>query len=534
MTTFTGTSSDDILPPLATGAVDAAGDDTINGLAGDDTLAGWAGDDLLNGGAGADILIGGTVSITGNTGTTAPAGTDTASYADSPEGVLIYLNTVGSYTRVVDGITLTLANATVGHGGDAEGDYLTGINSLIGSAFADRLVGNNLANTLQGGAGDDRLVGGGGGDTMVGGTGNDIYGVDNAGDTVIELANEGDDTVIATVDYTLPANVETLELRGHAIRGTGNNLDNVITGNDEDNILDGGGGLDVLSGGDGNDTLSNGDYLWGGSGNDILLNGSSGMWGEAGDDQLYGSSRRDVLYGGNGNDILVGGGNPEEGFGSGDYMEGGNGDDIYSVDSSFDVVAEWIGYPNTGYDRVNASVDYTLPAYVEALSLTGHAVHGEGNGLDNLINGNDFANVLDGADGNDTLLGRGGNDSLAGGNGNDRLFGGIGGDTLTGGQGNDTFAYTAIADSTLGAGADTIADFTASDKIDLSAIDANSVGGTSNDAFIYIGGSSFSGVAGQLRFTNGVLSADVNGDRVADLAIRLTNVTSLSSSSLVL
>ena len=40
--------------------------------------------------------------------------------------------------------------------------------------------------------------------------GDDLYYVNNTDDVVTEAANGGNDTVVATVSYTLPANVETL------------------------------------------------------------------------------------------------------------------------------------------------------------------------------------------------------------------------------------------------------------------------------------------------------------------------------------
>ena len=66
---------------------------------------------------------------------------------------------------------------------------------------------------------------------MSGGTGDDTYNVDNAGDVVIEGLGAGNDRIISTVDYTLAANVERLDLVGSAVTGTGNGLDNILAGN---------------------------------------------------------------------------------------------------------------------------------------------------------------------------------------------------------------------------------------------------------------------------------------------------------------
>src|SRR6202022_2297435 len=86
-------------------------------------------------------------------------------------------------------------------------------------------------------------------ETVYGGPGNDTYHVEVAGDTVVELANEGTDTVMTAslASYTLGANVENLTHTGsNDFVGIGNALDNVIIG---------GPGNDYLIGGAGNDTL---------------------------------------------------------------------------------------------------------------------------------------------------------------------------------------------------------------------------------------------------------------------------------------
>ena len=110
--------------------------------------------------------------------------------------------------------------------------------------------------------------------------------VDNAGDLVTEALGEGRDRVIASVNYTLTANVEELELAGTALNGTGNILANRIIGNDLANTLGGGDGSDTLNG----------------------RAAATHCSGDAGDDSLSGGSAQDLLIGGDGADLLSGGG----------------------------------------------------------------------------------------------------------------------------------------------------------------------------------------------------------------------------------
>ncbi|NCY02113.1 MAG: hypothetical protein EBX36_04180, partial [Planctomycetia bacterium] len=117
---------------------------------------------------------------------------------------------------------------------------------VVGTTGNDTLVGTANQDVLLGGTGDDSLDGGAGIDLLVGGLGNDSYTVDNAADQVLENANEGIDTVLASISYTLGANVENITLTGTAnLNATGNALDNVLTGN---------AGTNTLAGGLGNDT----------------------------------------------------------------------------------------------------------------------------------------------------------------------------------------------------------------------------------------------------------------------------------------
>ncbi|HSL03114.1 MAG TPA: putative Ig domain-containing protein [Nitrospiraceae bacterium] len=301
--TLIGTSGNDMLDGLA-------GDDVLRGLAGNDTLIGGGGNDLLDGGLGTDSMTGGTgndtyiVDAAGDavteslnsgtdtvqssityslganvenlalTGTAAINGTGNvfgniltgngaANILTGGAGNDVYV--IGAGDTVVEtanaGLDTVLSDVTTTLSANVELLVLTGTSTIngAGNSLANTLSGNNAANTLDGGAGADILAGL---------DGNDTYLVDNMGDTVIELANNGTDLVQSSVTYTLAANVENLTLAGTAaINGAGNGSANVMIGNSGANVLSGVGGADTLRGGLGNDTLN------GGSGNDTFLFG---------------------------------------------------------------------------------------------------------------------------------------------------------------------------------------------------------------------------------------------------------------------
>ena len=157
------------------------------------------------------------------------------------------------------GTDTVLSDVTTTLSANVEILVLTGTNAIngTGNSLANVLTGNNAANVLDGGTGAD---------TMGGLNGNDTYVVDNAGDLVMELPNNGIDTVQSTLTNTLAANVENLTLTGtSAINGSGNSLNNVLMGNSAANTFTGAAGNDILSGGQGNDVLN------GGTGNDTYL-----------------------------------------------------------------------------------------------------------------------------------------------------------------------------------------------------------------------------------------------------------------------
>lgn len=373
------------------------GNDELSGMDGNDRLDGGAGDDLLDGGAGADEMLGG-------------VGDDTYVVDDVADPVTELANEGNDTVRTtLDGYTL---------GANVENLTLTGSADLAGhgNELDNILIGNRGNNTLTGGAGNDKLDGGVGADTLIGGTGDDTYVVDNVGDTVVELAGEGVDTVKARVSDTLAAHVENLILTGTGnIDAVGNELDNVLTGNAGDNRLDGGAGADVMAGGRGNDTyvvdqigdlvtenaaegidnvINAIDYVLGANFENLTLSGTGDLRGT-------GNDLDNVIVGNAGNNVLDGGAGA-------DAMAGGVGDDTCVVDNVGDVVREFFG---EGTDSVLASVSFVLPEYVENLTLTGNAaIDGTGNALDNILVGNDAANVLNGAAGADTMTAGAGDD----------------------------------------------------------------------------------------------------------------------------
>jgi len=347
-----------------TAAIDGTGNALNNVLAGNsaaNVLAGGAGDDTYDVGAGDSVLE------------NANEGTDT-----------VQSNVSFALGENVENLTLTGSAAVNG----------------TGNSFFNVLVGNSAANMLDGAAGAD---------SMSGGLGDDTYMVDNAGDVVNELANEGNDTVQASLTYTLGTHVENLTLTGtSAINGTGNALDNMLTGNSAANVLTGGSGNDtyVIGAGDsiveaaggGTDTVQSAlTYTLGSNLENLTLTGSSAINGT-------GNSLNNILIGNAGANVLT----------------GGAGNDTYVVGAG-DTIVESGG----GTDTVQSSVTWALGSNLENLTLTGTAaINGTGNGSANILMGNSANNILSGGGGADTLRGGFGNDTVNGGSGNDTfLFG---------------------------------------------------------------------------------------------------------------
>src|SRR6185369_10763168 len=267
--------------------------------------------------------------------------------------------------------------------------------TLTGTSSGVNATGNALANVLTGNSGTNVLTGGAGDDT---------YFV-TTGDTTTELANEGIDTVMSAVAWTLAPNVENLTLTGTgSVAGTGNALNNVLTGNSGTNALTGLAGDDTYFVTTGDTTVEAAN-----EGIDTVMAGVT--WTLA-------NNVENLTLTGTG--LINGTGNPADnvltGNSAANVLTGGAGNDTYVVGTG-DTVTEAAG---AGTDTVQSSITWTLGSNLENLVLTGTtAISGTGNAADNVLTGNSVNNTLTGAAGNDTLDGGAGADTLAGGTGND-------------------------------------------------------------------------------------------------------------------
>lgn len=363
----------------------------------------------------------------------------------------------------------------------------TAADNLVGTALADHLSGGSgAANTLQGGAGDD------------------WYTVAVANDTIIELADEGIDSVrTALAVYTLPDNVENLRFlynsSSYLQRGIGNALDNLITigpsntgelyglgGNDTligSGLFVGGAGADTMIGSVATiDTASYADSPGGVSinlatnvnvGSDAegdTLTSIERIIGSAFADTIVGSSGDNILDGGTGINILLGGaGN--------DRLIVGAGADGTTVDGGADfdtlVVTGSVSLGGlTGIEAIElqSGAVLTLTGAQFNTLAPGTALSGTGSITIDMAPGDLELNaqnlsVAPGSNVSFTINGSSGGDAIKGsikavntilgGDGDDQIRGGSLSDTIDGGNGDDKIIGARGADIlTGGAGAD--------------------------------------------------------------------------------
>jgi Ca2+-binding RTX toxin-like protein len=281
--------------------------------------------------------------LAGGSGDDALEGRQGADILDGGEGI-----DTAYYWDSKAGITVNLADNLVEFGGDAEGDLLIGIENIGGSVYNDTLIGDAAANNINGSTGDDTIIGGGGNDTLSGGNGNDLLTGGLGADTI----HGGDG--IDTVDYSAASAFVNIDI-----------------------------------------SMPNAQYIGGGSGAEYgdLLISIENVIGTKYGDTLWGNSSANELIGGAGNDILASNGGA-------DKLIGGIGDDAYHIGD----ISEVLENPNEGLDTVWSSINYTLGANVENLTLYGGTVaSGTGNALDNVFTTTSgAAGYFAGRAGNDT------------------------------------------------------------------------------------------------------------------------------------
>lgn len=415
---LTDSSFDDVL----TGN---SGNNMINGLAGNDAMVGGAGDDTYfvdsssdsvteNANEGIDtvnsyantftlgnniengrILSTSTSNLSGNS-------LNNTIYAGSGNNVLNGLSGSDTvdYLYSTAGVTVTLASNDAQTTGGSGTDYVRNFENINGTAFNDVLTGNALDNILNGRSGAD---------TMSGGAGNDIYYVDligDSGDQIIELANEGIDTVYlnaqshsSIISYDLVENLENIKLQtNYSTTIKGNTLNNsfymttrIISQFDE---IKGEGGEDTVdyseqsygmkisldAQGNGyadgpmllqpngtsvpgdRDKLTSIEHLVGTAFNDtlyIVADGTHSLIGGQGNDELTSKGiSNDLLNGGTGNDYLQGNiGNDTYIFNRGDCSDtiqemGAKSisDDLLKFDSTVSSKQLWFKQSNNDLD----------------------------------------------------------------------------------------------------------------------------------------------------------------------------------------
>jgi Ca2+-binding RTX toxin-like protein len=397
--------------------------DKLTGNASANELSGGDQGDTLTGGAGADSLDGG-------------LGVDTADYSGSKAGItidfsagagkggdaagdrLIDIETVigskssdtfiesveaheihgGAGTDLVDysassAITIDLASAGAQAGGLAEDDVLIDVESVIGSKLGDEIKGSIVGNKLDASAGKDTLdAGAGGDDTLLGGENNDEIFVTNTltAKDQIDGGAHDDDTATPAIEG------DVLEIEGDYSAGL--TLAATTIRNVEAIVLKDGFSYAFKA-----NNATNGDVLTIdaselGAGNSLKFDASA----ETSNGYIFQSGAgADTLTGGKGIDQL-------------DFSK-----------ATVDVFADLAVSANNGGFAAG-----DVYAGIENI---------RGSDLNDQFTGDKRNNLLEGGFGDDTLIGGAGNDTLSGGQGTQ--VGNDGGDFLEGGDGIDVVSY---------------------------------------------------------------------------------------------
>ncbi len=470
----------------------------------DDRLEGTIRNDTLEGAGGDDSLVGG-------------RGNDTYLFRGAFGEDRVARDTGGSDDRILLGTGITAGDVRLVHTGtDPDGDALqivveagsrgglitleehfarrgptverlefadgtvwdlTGGLRLAGGDGDDRLQGSVHDDTLDGGAGSDRLEGGLGDDTYVftgSSFGYDVIGADAGGVDAVRLG-------LSLARTSLLGQGESLliaESRGRSSVTVEGQYD--ADGPSIEKLeLAGGTTLD----------LTRGLTFRGGSGGDVIS----------------GSGFADTIIGGAGNDYLAGG----EGKDTYVFARGWGDDRVVDASGTSTILFEGV----TGAELTVE--DYGDDRYI---TRTGSS---DTVRLVDFNNGAKFSLKYTEAGFSKIIFGSGGSDVLRDGGG---------GDVFLGAGGRDTFVFRAASDSPV-ADPDTILDFGPGDRIDLAAFDADRTA-SGRQHFAFVDDDRFSKTAGELRFDDGLLSGDTDGDGRADFALVLMSRPGTPASSL--
>jgi Ca2+-binding RTX toxin-like protein len=391
----------------------------------------------------------------------------------------------------------------------------TGLTNLPQDIFATSSANNDDGGNTNNPPGDDNTNNPPGGDgTGNGGGGDDDGNGNGGGDDDNDGNGNGDDDGDGNGDDDTTGGGDT----GTGGNGTGTGgtnqpvVDLVLAGTGDTNVLVGGAGDDSLAGLGGDDVVvgnAGADAITGGDGSDLLRGGDGRdmLFGGAGDDQVFGGNHSDVIYGDAGVDRLFGeGGDDMITAGAGDdSVFGGDGNDLFvaEVNDGNDVYFGDNSDGGTGIDTLDMSA-----AIADTFVNLGSGDYAHGS-------------ATSAQTGNDTLWGI---ENVNTGSGNDTIVASNAVNIMNGGNGNDTFKFPTAA----AADGDTILGFAPGDRIDLSAIDANT-GTAANDAFTLVTGAEFT-AAGQLavsfethadgaNFT--VIQGNIDGNMGADFRIEV-------------
>ncbi len=200
------------------------------------------------------------------------AGSDQIDASSTSQAVTIYL-TPGYW-----GYLGSTKASTITSAGQITVNFGSVIENLNGSAFDDKLYGNEITNLIQGGlgndllegwAGNDTLWGGAGNDSITGGEGNDLIDGGDGADTLTVSGISQNYTVrydSTTLKYSIEAktgnegkdtfsNIEFIRFSDKAVQlstivlGTtfnGSNINETITGTLGDDTINGAGGTDTF------------------------------------------------------------------------------------------------------------------------------------------------------------------------------------------------------------------------------------------------------------------------------------------------